>query len=42
MFRIFHVHDAECIRVLVLGEHGKTNDMVLLSLDDFIKLEKRQ
>jgi len=27
---------------VVLGEHGTTDDMVLLLLDDFIKLEKRQ
>ena len=28
--------------IVVLGEHGTTHDMVMLSLDDFIKLEKRQ
>ena len=28
--------------IVVLGEHGTTDDMVLLLLDDFIKLEKRQ
>lgn len=27
MFRIFHKHDAECIRVLVLGEHGTAEDI---------------
>ncbi len=27
MFKVFHTNDAECIRALVLGEHGTAEDI---------------
>ena len=29
------------VPIVILGEHGTTNDFVLLSLDDFIKITKQ-